>query len=87
MGEPKEVTKDTEGDGQGGVVALGVVFAVFALVVTGFIGFLIYRERTGNPSFGPRVSCLDNGAISNSQGYREIVSDIGDSVVGVKCVN
>ncbi|XP_032240858.2 uncharacterized protein LOC5515302 isoform X2 [Nematostella vectensis] len=38
-----------------GLVALGVVFGVFALGVAVFIGFLIHRERRGRPSFGPQV--------------------------------
>lgn len=41
---------------RGGVMALGVVFGVFAVAMGTFIGYLIYRERRGKPSFAPQVS-------------------------------
>ena len=53
---PAEVEKSKASVSRGGLVALGVVFGVFATIMMAFIGFLIYRERTGNPSFKPRVS-------------------------------
>ena len=39
-----------------GIIALGVVFGVFAVAMGTFIGYLIYREKRGKPSFAPNVS-------------------------------
>ena len=41
---------------QEGIVALGVVFGVFAISMGTFIAYLIYREKRGRPSFAPQVS-------------------------------
>ncbi|XP_015765927.1 PREDICTED: uncharacterized protein LOC107344755 [Acropora digitifera] len=40
---------------QEGIVALGVVFGVFAISMGTFIAYLIYREKRGRPSFAPQV--------------------------------
>ena len=41
---------------KGGIIALGVVFGIFAVAMGTFVGYLIYRERKGKPSFAPQVS-------------------------------
>lgn len=38
-----------------GIIALGVVFGTFAVAMGVFVGYLIYREKKGKPSFGPQV--------------------------------
>lgn len=38
-----------------GIIALGVVFGTFAVAMGAFVGYLIYREKKGKPSFGPQV--------------------------------
>lgn len=40
---------------KGGIIALGVVFGIFAVAMGTFVGYLIYRERKGKPSFAPQV--------------------------------
>jgi len=38
-----------------GIIVLGVVFGTFAVAMGAFVGYLIYREKKGKPSFGPQV--------------------------------
>ena len=49
--EPQSINTSQEG-----IVALGVVFGVFAISMGTFIAYLIYREKRGRPSFAPQVS-------------------------------
>ncbi|XP_078384806.1 uncharacterized protein LOC144667275 isoform X2 [Oculina patagonica] len=49
--EPSE----TESVSRDGIIALGVVFGTFAVAMGAFVGYLIYREKKGKPSFGPQI--------------------------------
>lgn len=46
---------ESNGVSQEGIVALGVVFGIFAISMGTFIGYLIYREKSGRPSCAPQV--------------------------------
>ena len=47
---------ESNGVSQEGIVALGVVFGIFAISMGTFIGYLIYREKSGRPSCAPQVN-------------------------------
>ena len=49
--EPKSTSVSRDG-----IIALGVVFGIFAAAMGTFVTYLIYREKKGKPSFAPQVS-------------------------------
>ncbi|KAK3701047.1 hypothetical protein QZH41_008152 [Actinostola sp. cb2023] len=55
----------TSAVGTSGLVALGVVFGIFAFVMMAFVGFLIHRERKGSPTFASHVFTRTNGSPVN----------------------
>ena len=49
--EPKSTSVSRDG-----IIAVGIVFGIFAAAVGTFVTYLIYREKKGKPLFSPQVS-------------------------------